>query len=209
MGRRIVLVHSGRKQSFPWLVRPRVTTRALSLEPCLAPPVHTGYALPGSRRHTLRVVVPPPLAVGWLLYINLRERERKMVKGNYRKKKSRSKQGAGFESLLLFTGGVLRRAITLHRSATLDCVQLDFMIGEAQNGFLPRGIAEGNWKIHSKRGEIYSDGARLFRSYVRGAQARQGLSSSGRRLSWALFLLQAAWLRFAYFHQSLLLVESA
>ena len=40
------------------------------------------------------------------------------------------------------------------------------------------------------------------------AQARQGLSSLGRRLSWAIFCL-AHTLRFAYFHQSLFLVESA
>ena len=59
---------------------------ALEESLCLASPVCTGSA---SARHTPRVAGGRALAAGWLLHIHLRERERKIVKGNYRKKKSR------------------------------------------------------------------------------------------------------------------------
>ena len=83
------------------------------------------------------------------------------------------------------------------------------------------GMVEENWWMEEKARE----GSRFIGGFGKRAalcpgdvccgtprnkktQARQGLSSSGRGLSWAIFA-SAHILRFAYFHQSLFLFESA
>ena len=53
--------------------------------------------------------------------------------------------------------------------------------------------------------EMFVAARREIKTLKRG----RGTSGSGRRLIWALFLLRAGSLRFAYFHQSFFLFESA
>ena len=192
------LLHKGRKETklplASTLARvPRALEESLCLPSCspLAGCVllEAGYTPP---------VAPPPPAGGWLAPIYPPQGTRKKI--GKRKLPDRNVCGT-------------------RRNKNTSDLGKSFKAGPGYGGLLTRTKKTGRKLLEEKgrkgrKALLGGFGKRAARCpgdvccgtpRNKNTQARAGLSSSGPSLIWALFLLRAAWLRFAYFHQSLFL----